>query len=657
MRDPDYSVLEDASYTKYPKRAVYSKCMRLILRFRYLSALLFLFGVLGGLARVFVMYALAGLGSGGEEPVAQIEIVSAVGGLFFGGVLIYWSGYQVAVRSQDIIREVQSYLIHAAAKELCISDDEKRSLNGGRIDLMLLLRQDVRAIRTIILNLIRLVTNYIYGAALFGMLIYVNWKLTLVMPLLIAPIFLVIIRINAKIVLESIGIRDHIVKNAGTTSFFIRALPRLKMFDNKELGANILKDMMFERFQLRRRLAELKALNVFMFGAAGTVGLTAVVWFIFQSTDANQSLGGYIAVFIGFLMLQQVVSVVLATMGKNNEMLPVARHFFYRMDEWADEVERAKHIQYMPLGTVQSAQLKDYWVPGDEQQRTGWDVILTAGKIYGVIANRRPAFERLASAFCDPALSQRGQLFINDLPVSDIDPTDLSRSVDMFTEESTVYPMTVRDNIKLVSKTITEEEFEKVAEVLKLSQAFQGLSDGIDTRITVSTVDLVAKHIALITLARLMLTSASIIFVDMKLLCEVPKSLVLQAIDYLTQTRKTSIIILKPTTVSDIEYCDRVLFFKRNDLLFDASRTDLDKGEEQDYFYINPVHDVCSAVKQIPDSRRWPTFERAELAYRGVITRANEEFDGVLTYLGSIKEEKKSDLHVDLEHDMHFEEL
>ncbi|WJW76713.1 ABC transporter ATP-binding protein [Thiohalobacter sp. IOR34] len=655
MSEISSDVLNDEAYTKYPKYHVYRDCAKLIFHFKPLALQLVVFGFLGAGFRMLMMYVLSGLGRYAEGGIDAGELLLIVAGVLLSGIGIYGAGYLIAVKSQDIIRDVQTHLIFSASKELCESDCRPIGRND-RLDLMLLLRQDVRAIRTIALNLIKMFVNSIYALSIYAMLVYLNWQLAVILPLLILPLLLLIIRVNKKIINESINVRAHIVRNAGTTGRFIRSLPYLRMFDNRGIAANMITSMMIERFQLRRRLAELKAFNVFLFGVAGTIGLSAIIWLTLDTDDVAELTGQYAAAFIGFIMLQQIVSVILATVGKNNEMLPIARHFFSRLGEWSsvgtneggklkipDQLDEVRYSGYRP---------KD-----SDRQITGWDFKLHPQHVYAVVSIRSPSFERMAESFTEGAFLSDDHVYINDIPINKFHPDELVKLVDIFTEDSTTFPMTIRENILLVNSKVSDDEFKEINSILKLDEAFNDLSSGLDTRVSVSDDDLSGEQLAKISLARLMLSPARIFFIDLNLFHELPKVEIVKIIDYIKKRKRAAFILVKPALLKDLDMCDRLLFFKKDDLMFDADIGDLEDKKQKHYFYINPHPDVCHAVQKLKNPDDWPTFIRAVLAYEAFVDRVNYEFDGVIKYLGKKPKQPGENLDIEIEEDSELEGL
>jgi ABC-type multidrug transport system fused ATPase/permease subunit len=600
-------------YRNSSKMDIYKKCVHLLLENKKQSLLLVVFGICASLSRAGIIYFLNHITSLSTSSITWLLVTGYLFVLLTACITSYGFTYLANLKSQDVIREMQVSLIYKACSNLCTSTYSLPNA-ADRLDLLLLLRQDVRSVRNISLNLINMAMKFANVIAIYVPILFLSWKIALSIPILLMPVLWLILKTNTKVSKKSLEIREHIIKNAGTTGKFLKSLPYIRLYDSKNIGSSIVSRMMHERMMHRLSIARLKNFAVFLSGIAGSIGVIAIIGIGFYS-GFNIRFQEVIPALVGFFMVQQAVGGIIEASARNNEHMPIARHYFNKMSSWQHAGSEHKGKD---LPSIESIEFKETKFQCKPSQVTGWNLKLERG-IYCLVSRKMPIFNRIIKNLTQSDMPLEGQILINGQDYRNYSMVSIYNNFGLLTQGTPIFPLTVKENIMLVSKEATDAGFEEVNRLLDIRQTFSNFEKGIDTDLRERENQLSDLQEIMIAVSRLMIKKVSLYFIDMHILRKLPEKYVNTVINHLLSRKNESIILLKPAVLEELDYCDRIIFFKGNDLCIDASLKDLKDGIKREHFYINPHPDVCGLKAFSEDPERCATFERAVFGYMGFI--------------------------------------
>lgn len=601
---------------------IYKKCVDLILEHKSLSFLLIIYGLLGSGARFIFIQLLNKFNVSQNQMFIYHQSILLIALLLLASVLSFWFTYKANLKGLDVLREMQITLVLKA------SDAIYRSQYSGindRFDMLLFLRQDARAVRNISMNIIRMALKFGNFVAVYIALLLINWQIAVFVPVLIIPIMWHVTRINKEINKESINLREHILKNAGTTNKFLKSLPLMKLYDNINIGSSIVSRMLRERFFIRLYIARLKYLAVFFSGIAGSISIVAIM-IITAYFSKDIDIQKIVPALVGFFMIQQSIGKIIESNARNNEYLPIAELFFGRFEKREDISESSN--DKLKLDRIESVEFKQTRFFDDTQQITGWDMKIKKGEIYCLISRKLPIFDMIIRYMLRIDKVMDGQILINGMEVERYNRHSLYSAIGLLVYNSPVFPLSIKENIMLVNKNFSEQEFEEIRKKLRLDEVFADLKEGIDTDLRERNLQLNELQELTITACRLIVGRYSLFFVDMHVLRKLPEHIRTYLIEYLLAIKDKAIIIIKPSHISEFRYCDRIVFFKKYDLCINASIKDLQEGIQRDYFYINPHLKVCYLESFSTEPEKCASFERAVFGYSNFIKGLVELYNG-----------------------------
>lgn len=158
--------------------------------------------------------------------------------------------------------------------------------------------------------------------------------------------------------------------------------------------------------------------------------------------------------------------------------------------------------------------------------------------------------------------------------IHDISDEELRKNISYLTQEVQVFNSSVRNNLTLFRKDITDEMIKAVIEKIGLEEWFKKLPKGLDTEITDDSSFLSAGEMQLLTVLRMFLTNPKVIVLDEATakLDPVTEKYISKSIDLLMKDRTTIIIAHRLKTILKT---DRILILENGRVIENGLTTEL----------------------------------------------------------------------------------
>lgn len=178
--------------------------------------------------------------------------------------------------------------------------------------------------------------------------------------------------------------------------------------------------------------------------------------------------------------------------------------------------------------------------------------ILEPGQVLGLLGRTgggKTTLARLVFRLYDPV---EGCIRLGDNDIRILKLHELRSRVAYVTQEVQLFQASVRDNVTFFDRTIQDEKILEVIDTLGLTNWYQGLPDGLDTRLETGGRGLSAGEAQLLALTRVFLQDPGLVILDeaSSRLDPATEQLLERAIDRLLKGRTAIIIAHRLTTVN-----------------------------------------------------------------------------------------------------------
>jgi subfamily B ATP-binding cassette protein HlyB/CyaB len=207
------------------------------------------------------------------------------------------------------------------------------------------------------------------------------------------------------------------------------------------------------------------------------------------------------------------------------------------------------------------------------------DVTIEAGQSLGIIGpsgSGKSTFSKLVQRLYIP---ERGQVLIDGLDVSQVDPTWLRRQIGVVLQENFLFNRTIHENIALSNRALSRAQVMQAAKLAGAHEFIGQLPQGYDTPIEERGANLSGGQRQRIAIARALATNPRILILDEAT----------SALDYesegaiqanMHEIAKGRTVIVIAHRLAAVARCDRIITLDKGRIVEDgAPRTLLDKSD------------------------------------------------------------------------------
>jgi len=440
--------------------------------------------------------------------------------------------------------------------------------------------------------LISLVRDSLTVVGLMGYLIYLNWRLTLVVLVIFPMIALIMSKINRRLRLLN---REQ----QGLTSELAYIV------EESAAGYKIVKVHGAEQYEMRRFMEKAERLRQFALKSAVAGGLNqpitqliasmalsvVLVIALMQSTTEGTTVGGF-AAFVTAMML--VISPLKHLADINQPLqrgLTAAEMIFALMDEPVEEdesrkpnmhsLDRAKGgIRFENVGFSYQQEV------GRQDALMKIDFLIKPGEVVAFVGpsgGGKSTLVNLLPRFFKPT---SGRILLDDVPLEDIVLSDVRRQIAFVSQDVILFNDTIAANVAygaVAEEGIDRGRVIEALEAANLSAMVRELPEGIDTLVGDNGNRLSGGQRQRLAIARAIYKNAPILILDeaTSALDSESERQVQDALERLMTGRTTLVIAHR---LSTIEHADRIIVLDHGKVIENGSHEDLIK---QDGLYAN----------------------------------------------------------------------
>ena len=423
-----------------------------------------------------------------------------------------------------------------------------------------------------------LVRDSLQVFALFGVLLWQNWKLTLV-ACIVGPIAGVILRTISKRVKRIVrASQEAIAAVLSRVSESYEAERLVKVSNTYDFEMSRFSPINEKIRSLALKKQVMQGLGTPVTQIITMTGVAVVVAFaLFEAQRGALTIGEFITFLSAMLLLMPPLQ-HLAGLNSTFASISVAGKSIFELLDMEQEKDTGTHVLERAKGDVAFANVRLRY-PGQEiEALKGISLQIKPGEhvaFVGLSGSGKTTLMNTVPRFWEVT---DGRVLIDGHDVRDLTLTSLRSQIAIVTQNVTLFDATIRENIAYGKPDATDEEIQKAVEAAALTEFIASLPQGLNTRVGEAGGLLSGGQKQRVSIARAFLKNAPILILDeaTSALDSASEHQIKLAIDELMEGRTCLIVAHR---LSTIDNADRIVVMSHGEIVESgAPQALLEKG-------------------------------------------------------------------------------
>ena len=506
-----------------------------------------------------------------SKMVAVWAPIALIGISILHGGTQYLSSYLLVRVSQSLLLEIRttmfervlqwgepSYMAHRCGEVQSKFINEASTALGTAANVM----------TTIVRDSIQII-------CLISVLIYHNWKLTLV-TFIVAPLLAMVLKwVNKRIKRLTSETQKTYGELIGTIAEAYNGERVVKIYDGMAYER--------ERFkQVNQRLKSL-VLKSQRVNAAGTpltqlvamsgVSIVVVVA-LAQAQAGSLTIGEFTTFLSAMLLLMPPIRHLSSLNGATAAMTAAAESLYKFIDEEPEKDPGQTELQRI-TGAVRFENVEFAYPHSEKTAIRSFSLNVKPGEVIALVGSSGSGKSTLINTIPRFWAPTKGEIYFDDIPQSSVTLKSLRQQIALVSQEVVIFDGTIAENIAYGCRDrVSDEEIWKAAEAAALADLIRSLPEGLDTPVGASGSQLSGGQRQRISIARAFLKNAPILLLDeaTSALDTESERHIQTSLDTLMKGRTTFVVAHR---LSTIEGADRIVVMRDGQIVEIGSHEEL----------------------------------------------------------------------------------
>lgn len=459
-----------------------------------------------------ILGKLTDMGFYQQDPiVAVLAPIALIGVAALNGGSQYLSSYLLVRVSQSIMLEIRTLMFERIShwgdalffKYRC-AEVQAKFINEASTALS----RAASVMTTMIRDSIQIV-------CLIGVLIYHNWKLTLV-TFVVAPLLAAVLRwVSKRMKKLTTQTQQTFGELLGTIQESYQGERVVKIFDGYDYERDRFRAVNEKLKDLTLRTQRVEAAGTPLTQLIAMSGVSVVVVYaLAQAQSGALTIGEFTTFLSAMLLLMPPIRHLSSLNGTTAAMTAAAESLFAMIDEEPEKDPGEKTlVDYR--GAVRFENVGFSYPNTDKPAVKNFSLDVKPGEMIALVGSSGSGKSTLINLIPRFWAATSGEIYFDDVPQSELTLASLRRQIGLVSQEVTIFDDTIAGNIAYGCRDkVTREDIERAAEAAALTDFIATLPQGLDTPVGANGSMLSGGQRQRISIARAFLKNAPILLLD-----------------------------------------------------------------------------------------------------------------------------------------------
>lgn len=397
--------------------------------------------------------------------------------------------------------------------------------------------------------------------ALLTVLIYHNWKLTLV-TLVVAPVLAIILKWVGKRTRKFAGgVQDTLGNMTGVIQEAYEGQRIVKVYDGYAYEEKRFGELNKRIRQLTLRMRAVASAGTPMSQFVSMAAVSIVVVVALSQAQRNIITMGEFITFLSALLLMMPPIRHLSSLNGSIARLSAASESVCSMIDEPLEEDPGNRVLSKLAGNVRFENVSHQYAGAQKKSLEGFSLEVKAGETVALVGSSGAGKTTLINLIPRFWIATEGEIYFDDIPQSEVTLKSLRSQIALVSQDVVLFDDTIAANIAYGNESATREQIEAAAEAAYLMPFIKTLPEGLDTRVGEAGNKLSGGQKQRISIARALLKNAPILLLDeaTSALDTESEKYIQRSLDELMKGRTTFVVAHR---LSTIEGADKIVVMK-----------------------------------------------------------------------------------------------
>lgn len=526
----------------------------------------------------------------------SVSTIKYIGILFLTIIIIkfflqFFQLILTTIASQKAMHDLRSELFYHLER-MPVSFFDKNPI--GR--LVTRVTSDIRSIDEMLANgVITIIQDMFMVIAIMIMMLYLNWKLALVSFLVLPFVFMTIAIFKKKTRSSYREMRKYLAQVNSSLSEHISGVKIIQLFSQHKAKSKEFCESNENYFKASMRQLKLFAIFRPLIGVSRHLATALILWYA-----GGQILSNIITIgmFMAFISYMEKLYEPINNFSEKFNILQAAMAGAERIFDLKDKAQEQYNENLPQVSKLNISESKSYlndqnkaliefknvWLSYSEKQDDDSYVLrnisfkVKPGEKIALVGHTGSGKTSIVNLLLNMYPIQKGEILLNDKNINEYRLQDLRNNIGMVQQDVFLFSGTIRDNIVLNNKNMSDEEILKITDYVNVSKFINSLPGKLNEEVQERGATFSVGQRQLIAFARVLAYDPEIFILDEATSnIDTETEMLIQDALFKIMENRTSIIIAH--RLSTIQHVDRILVLHKGEIIEEGSHQELLKKD------------------------------------------------------------------------------